>query len=437
MTLRQGQSLLVALLLTLVALCPAHAQRETVDKIAVVVGDDIILASELANQIQMAAFQSGRRPETEKEIREFQQVVLEQMISDRLFLMEARKDTSITVQPSEVQQALDDNIARVISNFGSEEEFLQALALEGMTLRDLERQYEKDIENNLLRQRYIQRKLYNVSISRREVEKFYEEFQDSIPKQPEGLKLAHILLKVEPSLMIADSIQEFAADLRQQVLDGADFAAISAQYSSLGAGENGGDLGWVSRGDVVPEFARAAFKLNVGDISGVVRTQFGYHVIKCEGKRGDQLRLRHLLLAVQPSAADTVQTRQLADSLLQELWSGNADFAETAKTFSRDDDSRAQGGELGWFSPNDLPSAFADAVAGWDSVGEVRGPVESRFGFHILKLLDYQKEKTLSLEDDFDRIKELARQDKTGKLVDEWITEIKERTYIDYRLEDL
>jgi peptidyl-prolyl cis-trans isomerase SurA len=413
---------------------PGVDSTDTVDKIAVVVGDQVILASELANQLQLTAFQTGQRPKTEEEIRLFQKRVLEQMISDQLFLAEAKKDTTITVRPSEVQQALDEHIARVIENFGSEDRFIEALNQEGMTLRDLKRQYEQDIENNLLRQRYIQKKLYTVSVSRVEVERFYQEFKDSIPEQPEGVRLAHILLDITPSSKIEDSVKVQAERLRQQILDGADFAAVSSEYSSLGAGANGGDLGYVESGDMVPEFARAAFKLDVGEISGVVRTEFGYHVIKCEGKRGDKSHLRHLLLAVQPSAEDTARTITLADSLIAVI-QGGQDFAEIAKAYSRDDDSRAQGGELGWFALQNMPEGFAEAVSGWTTPGEVRGPVKSRFGVHILKLLDYQPGKVLTLEEDFDRIKDLARQDKTGRMVDEWIADLKSRTFIEYRLE--
>ena len=159
---------------------------ETVDKIAVVVGNEVILASEVASQIQLVAFQTGRHPKTDKEIEKFQKDILEQMISDRLFLIEAKKDTTIHVRPEEVRQALDEHIAGVAANFSSQDEFMQALAQEGMTLRDLERKYEKEIENNLLRQRYIQAKLYNVSVSRYEVNNFYKEFGDSIPNQPEA-----------------------------------------------------------------------------------------------------------------------------------------------------------------------------------------------------------------------------------------------------------
>lgn len=406
----------------------------TVDKIAVVVGDQVILTSELANQLQLTAFQSGQRPKTEEEIRSFQKQVLEQMISDQLFLAEAKKDTTITVRPSEVQQALDEHIAKVVENFGSEEKFLAALEQEGMTLRDLRRQYEQDIQNNLLRQRYIQKKLADVSVSKFEVEKFYQEFKDSIPDQPEGVRLAHILLEIKPAPAIEDSVKAEAERLRQQILDGADFAAISTEYSSLGAGANGGDLGFVESGDMVPEFARAAFKLEAGEISGVVRTEFGYHVIKCEGKRGDKSHLRHLLLAVQPVAEDTARTMALADSLIAVI-RGGQDFAEIAKAYSRDDATRAQGGELGWFALQQMPEGFAEVVTGWTTPGEVRGPVKSRFGVHILKLLEYQPGKALSLTEDFDRIKDLARQDKTGRMVDEWIADLKKRTFVEYRLE--
>jgi peptidyl-prolyl cis-trans isomerase SurA len=412
------------------------AERNVVDKVAVVVGDQVILTSELASQIQIAAFQSGRRPKTETEVKQFQEEILEQMISDQLFLIEAKKDTSISVRREEVEQALDEHIARVQSNFGSVEAFQQALETEGMTLRDLRKKYYTEIENNLLRQRFIQKKLYSVSVSRYEVEQFFQHYKDSIPDQPEAVELGHILLKVSPSQRIQDSVTALADTLRQRILDGADLAALSSQYSSFGAGANGGDLGYVNKEDVDPEFARAAFKLNDGEISGVIRTQFGCHIIRCEGRRGEQLHLRHLLLGVQPSTEDTARTLALADSLISEI-NGGADFAELAKVFSTDNDSRAQGGTLGWFAVGQLPPDFVSTVAGWKTPGEIRGPIRTQFGIHILKLLAYQPTKRLALDADYDRIKELARQDKTGRIVDNWIAEIKDKTYVDYRLDDL
>ncbi|MDX9858514.1 MAG: peptidylprolyl isomerase [candidate division Zixibacteria bacterium] len=412
----------------------AQEKRETIDRIIAVVGDEAILASELASQLQLYTLQTGEQPKTEREFERLRDDILDQMITDRLFLFEARKDTSITVRDEEVDQALDDHVARIAGNFATNDEFLSALAAEGLTVRDLRKKYRPDVRNQMLKQRFIQKKLYSVSVSKHEVESFYGQFKDSLPSQPEGVKLAHILLTVESSQPIEDSVRELATALRQQVLDGADLATLSTRYSSMGAGENGGDLGYVARDEVVPEFARAAFILNVGDVSGVIRTQFGYHVIQCEGRREDRLKLRHILLAVVPSATDTTRAYHLADSLLQEARAG-ADFGELAKAYSRDDETRAQGGELGWFATAQLPPEFSGAVSGWKTPGEYRGPVVTPFGLHLLKLLDYQEHRQYSLDDDFDKIKELARQDKTGRVVDEWIQQVKERTYIQYRLE--
>ncbi len=426
---KMGALVLVALFVAL----SVSGQREAVDRIAAVVGDQVILASELAGQIQLIGLQTGRHPQTEQELETFNREVLEQMVSNQLFLIAAKQDTSISVRPEEVEQALDDHIARISENFASNDEFLRALAAEGLTLRELKKRYRIDVENEILRQRFVQRKLSTVAVSRPEVEVFYQAYEDSLPAQPEAVKLAHLLLKIEPSTHLEDSVAALAAELRRQVLDGADFAVISSEYSSTGAGANGGDLGYIARDDVVPEFARAAFNLSVGDISGVIRTQFGYHVIKCEGKQQDRLWLRHILLAVQPGREDTQKVVALADSLLRVVTEGG-DFAQMAKILSADDESRAQGGELGWFATSDLPPIFAQTVAGWKTPGEYRGPIISQHGVHLLKLLDYQPERTLTLEQDFDDIKEMARREKAARLIDEWITDIKRKTYIDYRL---
>lgn len=409
-------------------------KRETVDKIVAVVGKEAITATELAAQIELVAFQTNKKPTSQDEIKQFQIEVLEQMISDKLFLLEAQKDTSISIRTEEIDKALEEQIARIAANYESNEAFISRLSQEGLTLRDLQKRYRADIENQLLRQRHIQKKLYSVSVSKHEVEEFYRQFEDSIPTQPEATKLSHILLQIRPAYSVEDSVKQLAMSLRERIIGGEDFAALAVQYASLGAGANGGDLGFVSRDDVVPEFSRAAFALNDGEISGAVRTQFGYHIIRLEGKRDDQARLRHILLAVVPSAQDTAATMALADSLIEEARSGT-DFQELAKTFSTDDQSRAQGGELGWFATNQLPQDFVEPLQGWQTAGEIKGPILSQFGVHILKLLEYQSAKKLDLVGDFDQVKELARQDKTGKLVDKWIADIKDRTYIEYRLD--
>jgi peptidyl-prolyl cis-trans isomerase SurA len=407
---------------------------KVIDRIAAVVGDRVILASELAQQMQMFFVQSSQRPRNQAQLDSLTEMVLEQMIQDQLLLIAAKGDTSIVVRESDVEAALDEHIARIASQFETNEAFLAALGREGFTLREFKRRYRDEVQNQILKQRLVQKKLYNVSVSRHEVEEFYRQFRDSIPVQPEAAKLAHILLKTTASPQIEDSVRARIEELRQRVLEGADFAAISSRHSGLGAAANGGDLGYVSRDDLIPELSRAAFQLNVGDISGVIRSPLGFHVLTCEGKRDGRIKLRHIVLPVAPSAADTARTLELADSLLVEAQSG-ADFRELAKAYSHDDDTRAQGGELGWFALQDLPKRFRDVVQGWQTPGEFRGPVVSEQGIHVLQLLDYRAESELTLSDSFDQIKEMARQEKTAKLIDDWILELKKMTFLDVRLD--
>ena len=276
------------------------AQPESIESIVAIVGREPIMASELAAQMQMVAIQQGLRPETQEEVDRLKEDILDQMISERLFLIEARKDTSIKVLPEEIEQAENDHIARISSQFESEEAFLAQLGREGMTLRSFKKRLRPDIENQLLKQRLISMKLAKISMSKQEVYDFYEKYRDSIPPQPEAVRLAHILITFQPSQATEDSVRNQAEAVRQNASAGVDFATLAATYSAGPTAMTGGDLGFISPDDVVPEFGRVAFNLSPGDISGPVRTQYGYHIIKCEEVSGRTARFRHILFEVNP-----------------------------------------------------------------------------------------------------------------------------------------
>lgn len=422
-----------AFILALVLTVSSGICQEPIEKIIAVVGREPILASELAAQIQMYAIQSGLRPETQEELDELQNNILEQMINERLFLLEARKDTMIKVSEDEINQAVDRHIAQVASQFETEDAFLDQLSLEGLSLRQFKKKLRPEIENQLYKQRLINMKLSQISISQQEVYEFYERYRDSIPEQPEAIRLSHILITFQPSGATEDSVLARAEAIRTNVVSGGDFAALAALHSDGPTAVNGGDLGFISPDDVVEEFGQVAFRLNPGDISGVVRTPLGYHIIKCEELRSNQAHLRHIVFEVNPTPADSQLSFLLVDSLVRELDSG-ADFKELAKVFSADDESRKQGGELGWFAVTDLPPGFQEALPKLEENDDYYGPVRTEFGLHIIKKLDHQERHRLTTEEDFDQIKDLARQSKTGEFVEQWLEEIKERTYVEIRM---
>jgi len=423
------------LLFSIMLLGAAAGAQEPVERIVAVVGNEPILSSELAAQLQLMAIQQGIRPKTEKEMRQFQKQVLDDIISERLLLIEAKKDTMINVSDDQIEQAIDDHIASLISQFPSEDAFMAELSKEGMTLRAFRKRLRPEMENQLLKQQLVNRKLSTISISNQEVYDFYEKYKDSIPDQPEAVRLAHILLTFQPSKKTEDSVRAVADEVRRNASGGADFATLAITYSDGPGALTGGDLGFISRDDVIPEFGRVAFNLVPGEISGVFRTQYGYHIVKCEAVQGNQAHLRQILFKVDPTAADSALTYQLADSLLTEIHNG-ADFRELAKVYSADDDTRKSGGELGWFAVKDLPPGFQDAVANLKEVGDVYGPASSEYGLHIIKLMERQEGRHITIDNDFDQIKNMARQSKTGEMVDKWIDEIREKVYVDIRLDE-
>jgi peptidyl-prolyl cis-trans isomerase SurA len=401
------------------------------DRIVAVVGDQIILESELGMQLEMYLDQTGISPRSEKETDELKGQLLEQMINDKLLLLAARNDTTIEVTSKEVEEAVKNQLNRLKGEF-TEEAFEAQLKAEGLTESELKRKYREQIRNQLMIDRLVSSKLSRVSVSTREVKDFYQTYKDSIPDQPHALKLSHILLEIRPSQESLDSLRSKAETIGKLAREGKDFAGLASLYSDDPTGEEGGDLGFFGRGDMIPGFEEVAFALEPGEISDVVETEFGYHIIKVEEKKDDQVRARHVLLLVRPSKKDTSQVVQVADSLYHLLLEG-AEFAELAKDFSSDEESKKMGGELGWYPVDQMTPEFKEGVRDLE-IGQMSPPLKSQFGVHVLKVLDRREQRKLSLEDDWDAIKDMVRRKKTNQLVGKWAEKLRQGTYVEIRL---
>jgi peptidyl-prolyl cis-trans isomerase SurA len=419
-------------LLAAVLLLPAWTSgQEVLDRIVAVVGNDIILESELKFELSQYVSQAGITVKNAAEQNKLERDFLGQMINNKLLLLAAQKDTTIKVTSKEVDDAVADQMKKVKAQF-SEDEFQAQLQAEGLTENELKKKYREQIKNQMMVDRLVSARLSKVSVSTKEVKDFYQNYQDSIPDQPEAVKLSHILLPIDTSAATLDSLKKKAEGILQLVKKGQDFAQLAVMYSDDPSGKDGGDLGFFKKGDMIPQFEDVAFSLKPGEVSGVVRTEFGYHIIKVEAKDGERVHARHILILIRPSPEDTARTLHLADSLYQQLKQG-ADFGEMAKAYSIDEDSKKLGGELGWYPVASMTPEFKEALKDLQ-IGEITPPVISQYGVHILKVLDRKTQRKLTLDEDWDAIKDMVRQKKTNEMIAKWADKLRQDYYVDVRL---
>lgn len=424
--------LIIALILALTVMASA-GEVELIDKIAAVVGNEIILVSEIDFQMQMYTMKAQMQNLSPERIDSLRGLILQQMVSDKLMLIEARRDTSIRISEDQVQEALEQRIDELRNRFSSTAEFEAQMKLEGLTLRELKSKFREEVRNQLIKERFISRFLSEVSVTAAEVREFYEKYQDSLPSQPASVKLAHILLPLEASESTQDSAYMKAMEIKKLLDEGGDFVTLAQLYSEDPTAETGGDLGYFERGTLFAEFEEKVFALNQGEISEPIKTRLGYHIVKVEDKLPDRIHVRHILIKTQASSEDQKQIFAKADSLRQLILDDNAEFSEIVKQYSIDDESKKLGGELGWFPLERVTPEFGVAIEDLE-IGDLSKPTKSDFGIHIIKLLDRKQSREMTLRDDWDRIKDFARREKSDRVLQDWLGGVRHETYVDIRI---
>ena len=401
------------------------AAQQIVDRIVAVVDDEIILQSELQQALQL---EISQRPATAAQKEQLRKQLLEAMINDKVLLIKAKRD-SIVVTEKEVDDALQEQLDKIKDQMGSEQEYEKLLAREGMTERELRRRYRVQIRNYLLKQKVMASLGSQIVISYKDVVDFYHTHIDSLPLRPQMVNLSQIFLRLPNH---EDESYQKLSELLQRVRQGEDFAHLAKKYSEdPGSAELGGDLGFFSPGTMLPEFEKAAFSLKLGEVSDVVRTSAGYHIIKLEEKKGDRIRVRHILIRVGPTTADVRAAAAKLETLRTRALNGE-NFSELAQRYSMDSQSAGQGGLLGWFSVDQLPPAFKQAISKL-KVGQISSPIRTDSGMCILRLNENQPQRPLELEKDRDLLENMLRQEKLRQAFDRMIDSLKRQIYIDIR----
>jgi len=405
--------------------------QEVIDKIAAVVGDEIITQSELEFQVNIFAAQRRVDATTPG----LKNQVLNALIEEKLVYTQANLD-SITVTDDEVKSRIDYQLEVFKQQHGS---LAKVEEVYGMSVEKIRRELQDGVRKNIMVQKLQEKNFSDVETSRREVEDFFNLFQDSLGVIPEKVQIAHIFRNPRKSETIKLKFKKFAESLLDSIKNGADFAALAKQYSEdPGSASQGGDLGFVKRGVFYPEFESVAFALNENEISNVIESPVGFHIVQLLEKRGESIHTRHILIKIKNDEEADLNTIQFLSDIRDSIIQGKGQFGNYAKKYSEDEDTKKFGGELGTFYINQLDKAFLDAVAKLKE-NEISFPRRfeysaDNYGYHIVYLRERIAQHKADLKMDYDELKRLADEYKKQKLYEKWIAELKDNIFWEVRI---
>lgn len=408
------------------------AQRQLIDKVVAVIDDEIILASELQQYVYFEAQNQKINPQTDPEAyNRLEKKVLDALINQKILLAQAKLD-SIVIDNAQVEQSLDQQIQERVQQAGGEQELEKYL---GKSIKEIRKLYRSNVKKQLLTQKIQSSRFNDIKISRSEVESFFETNKDSFPEVGASINISQILIEIKPGEETFKESRKTAVMLLDSIRKGADFAQLAKVFSGdPGSAKKGGDLGWYNRTDFVKEFAEAASRLDPGEISDVVRTEFGYHIIQMIEKNVDKIHVRHILIGVPSTPQDKINARERLEKIRQDILDGAITFEKAALQYSDDPAKKGNLGNLGWIEIVTFQDKSFLKVSQSLKIGEISQPFETNFGFHILKLNDKRDQRKLTLKEDWQAVENMALRQKQFKEMEKWIAQIRSKFYVDVRM---
>lgn len=417
---------------------PAAAAPERtasdIDRIVVVINDDVITASELDQRLRETKKQLALEKINAPPDPALKRQLLERMVLEHLQLQLAAQ-SGIRVTDADVDRAFE-TVAR--RNNLSADEFRKALAQKGMDIAG----YRHQLQDQLTIQQLLEREINNrVLVTDTEVTNFLENSQ-SRPGMDASYQLSHILIGI-PESASPEAIQaarKRAEEIHARLAAGADFEQTAVSQSQGVDALKGGNLGWKKAGELPELFLEPLKTLAVGGVTGVLRSPNGFHILKLNNKRGDapaeavtQTHVRHILL--RPSEILSPQDARNKLLGLRERIQNGEDFAALARAHSDDAGSAASGGDLGWASPGQMVPEFEKAMNTLKP-NQLSEPVRSSYGLHLIQVLERRNHDVTQ-----ERVAAAARQQIHARKADEryeqWARQLRNEAFVEYLLEDV
>ena len=417
------------LLLTLTSF---SLSAQSIDKIEAVLGDEIILTSEIESQYLQYLSQGHTKSN------EIRCQIVEDLLFQKLLVNQAKLD-SLVVSNDEVEDEVNKRLSYFETQLGSVQKVEDYF---GKSKANIKLELGKVIKDQFMAQKMQTKLTSSLKVTPAEVKESYALLSDAeIPTMPIQVEVAQIVIKPEITDDQKDNIREKLNNFRDRVYNGEDFKMLATLYSDdPGSAIKGGELGFVNRGDLVPEFERAAFRLKEGEISNVVESQFGYHIVQLIERRGEQINVRHILIKTKVTATALHAAKLKMDNIAKEINEETITFDQAVSEYS-DDENKSNGGLL--LNPNTMSTlhTLEDMAPALRLVIEklketqVSSPAviqmqDENKAYRILRLNKRTEQHKANLVDDFSKIKEYSINAKKQETLEKWKSITIAKTYI-------
>lgn len=421
---------LILPLLVLTSYSRLKSQPQMIDQVVAIVGDYTILQSEIENQYLQYRAQGINFPD----MRCF---IFKDFLEQKLLLNQAKID-SIEISESSVELSLDQRLRFFISQIGSEEEMEEYF---GKSMLEIKEDLREVLREQMITQQMQGEITGDVTITPSEVKNFYNELPpDSIPYIDALVQVQQVVVYPPLGEKAVFEVKERLLELRKRIMEGESFETLAILYSEGPSAANGGDIGFMGRGELDPAYATAAFSLKDGGISKIVESEFGFHVIQLVERRDDRVRTRHILMKPKISMDARNKAISRLDSIADFIRLDSLTFDQAARFYSEDKKTAMNNGLM--VNPNDNSSHFElkqldtkDYLVARDlKVGEVSDPFEStdengKVIYKIIKLKSRTDPHRANLKQDYMLIQSMALAEKKNQVIQDWIKEKQTETY--------
>lgn len=409
-------------------------QKQVIDQVAAVVGKNVILQSDIENQYIQYRIQRGISGSAET----IRCQILEDLLFQKLMLNQAEID-SVEVTDEQINQEMERRLRYFINELGSQEKLE---AYYNKSTNEIKNELRRLVKDQMLVQEVQNGIMNSVEVTPSEIKNYYRTMpSDSIPMVNTEYEIAQIVKKPPISIDEKLKVKERLFDLRKRILEGERFSTLAVLYSEdPGSARKGGELGFYGRGELYPEFEAVAFTLKDGEISEIVETEAGFHIIQMIERRGEYVNVRHILLMAKVSPVALEKAKNELDSIAIQIRSGELSFEDAVEKYS-DDEAKGKSGLLlnpytgsTLFEADDLDQQVSFVIDKLQ-VGELSDPVpmiteEGKDAYRLLMLKRKTTPHKANLRDDYNRIQVWALQKKKQEAVDNWIREKSNSAYV-------